>query len=223
VYGGSNDCLLYLETGWQKEAWCDVLRASAKLDNGTENWYYKLKEEYHEYLLRVEKQFPFLRGLPQGSLPRSGDDNKSKLPKSEMAALTKKRLLWKKLTRRSIKAGKEKSNGDDSRRALSSDEAEDGSSRGASVGSAALGRTGSLEDISIRESGPDDDSPSLVRTPSNIADTSQDRDGAGIAQSEGLEASLFVVNRLFSRVFFDIFHSERIATRIRTIVQARFP
>ncbi|CAM6092420.1 unnamed protein product [Calypogeia fissa] len=219
VYGGSHDCLLYLETGWEKEAWCEVLRASANWENDTDDWYYKLKKEYQEYLLRVENQFPFLKGLPQVSLPRTAEE-KGKIPKAEMAAITKKRLLWKKLTRRSLKGNKGKSSaeGEDSKRASS--DTEDGSSKNGSIANsvvdATLGRTGSLEDFSVRDTmGPDD----TARTASYSDLAAATADASSLPQNESLERSLLCVNMLFSRIFFDLYHSPAVVARIRAIVQ----
>lgn len=223
VYGGSHDCLLYLETGWEKEAWCEVLRASASWANDPDDWYFKLKKEYQEYSQRVENQFPFLRGLPQGgTLSRSGTEEKErKVPKAEMAALTKRRLLWKKLTRRSVKGMKDaKFSGEreDSRKALSSDEAEDSSSKGASL-APNLGRAASSEDLSGRGDivGTDDISPSLPRTASN-GDIAE-RDTTGLPQNETPERSLLCTNMFFSRIFFDLYHSPAVISRIRSVLQ----
>lgn len=232
VYGGSHDCLLYLETGWEKEAWCEVLRASANWVNDTDDWYFKLKKEYDEYLHRVEQQFPFLRGLPQGtSLPRTaGEEKERKTQKSDIAAITKKRLLWKKLTRRSMKNKDNKSGErerEESRR--SSDEAEDGSSKGASIantaGESTLGRTASLDEYSGRGylSGPEDSTVTRLASYSSNAEilssAAGDRD---TTQNESLERSLLCANLLFSRLFFDLYHSSAVVTRIRATLQAGF-
>lgn len=48
-------CLLYLETSWEKEVWCEVLRVTAKMGSTSKDWYLKTKRGYAEYTHNVEK------------------------------------------------------------------------------------------------------------------------------------------------------------------------
>ncbi|KAL3701313.1 hypothetical protein R1sor_019335 [Riccia sorocarpa] len=227
VYGGSHNCLLYLDTGWEKEKWCEVLRAAARPENSTGDWFYKLKKEYRDYLQRVEEQFPFFSRVNSGKLAYIGED-RTRYVKGELNSSTtkKSRLIWKRLTRRSMKSNRDNKSSEIRLDLQRSGEvrseviaaAEEGSSRGStsSVGGA-LGVAGSA---STDENVPD---ASLVTEESIRLASSSSRSTESNSESQAgdstMEQSLLCFNALFARMFFDLYHSEAVVSRIRSTLQ----
>lgn len=107
VYRGCKHCLFYTETGYEKEAWCEILRATAKMGSPANDWFIKTKREYEDYTHGVESHMPYVtrfhteREANHFDVSRK-EDSKSDDNKSD-EALSKKRLIWKKLTRRNSK------------------------------------------------------------------------------------------------------------------------
>ncbi|BBM97829.1 hypothetical protein MPTK1_1g08670 [Marchantia polymorpha subsp. ruderalis] len=220
VYKGSHDCLLYLDTGWEKEKWCEALRAAAKPQSNEGDPFFKQKKEYKEYLLRVENQFPFFSLANSGRLAYVVDDRMKALKgEPNSSSLKKSRQLWKKFIRRNGKSGRESKSSDGRQDVVKGDEmavAEEGSSRGSnssvggSPGDAVLAAS-STEDFVPEASLAKDEIFRTVSMPSNFIE----RDPA----VESMEPALLCVNTLFARLFFDLYHSERVVSRIRSILQ----
>lgn len=51
LFRGCKDFLLYLPTGFEKEAWCEVLRAASKPQHAVKEWFLKYKTQYAKYCL----------------------------------------------------------------------------------------------------------------------------------------------------------------------------
>ncbi|CAK9231729.1 unnamed protein product [Sphagnum troendelagicum] len=49
LFRGCKDFLLYLPTGFEKEAWCEVLRAASKPQHAVKEWFLKYKTQYAKY------------------------------------------------------------------------------------------------------------------------------------------------------------------------------
>ncbi|KAG6549716.1 hypothetical protein Mapa_008696 [Marchantia paleacea] len=221
VYGGSHDCLLYLDTGWEKEKWCEALRAAAKPQSNEGDPFFKQKKEYKEYLLRVENQFPFFSLANSGRLAYVADDRMKALKGEQNSSSMKKpRLLWKKLIRRNVKNARDSKSSDSRQDVVKVDEmavAEEGSSKGSissvggSTGDAVLAASPSMEDLVPEASLVKDEILRTVSMPSNFIE----RDPA----VDSMEPALQCVNTLFARLFFDLYHSERVVSRIRSILQ----
>ncbi|KAL2650383.1 hypothetical protein R1flu_018511 [Riccia fluitans] len=226
VYGGSHDCLLYLDTGWEKEKWCEVLRAAARPQNSTGDWFYNLKKEYREYLQRVESQFPFFSRINSGKLAYVAED-RTKAIKGEQnsSSMKKSRLIWKRLTRRSMRSNRENKSSENRLEGQKSGEirpdvteaAEDGSSRGST---SSIGYAGVAGSASTEEFVPD---ASLVGEESIRISSSSSRSMESSSQGQHgdnvMEQSLLCANALFARMFFDLYHSEAVVSRIRSILQ----
>lgn len=60
IYNGSKFCYLYLETSWEKEAWCKALRLASCSTKEKINWYAQLSEEFHCYLASLSSVYPLL-------------------------------------------------------------------------------------------------------------------------------------------------------------------
>nr|DAD35892.1 TPA_asm: hypothetical protein HUJ06_006532 [Nelumbo nucifera] len=60
IYNGSKTFYVYLETSWEKEAWCKALRLAATSDKERVYWYAKLNAEFHDYLASLVAGYPSL-------------------------------------------------------------------------------------------------------------------------------------------------------------------
>ncbi|KAJ7517257.1 hypothetical protein O6H91_21G016200 [Diphasiastrum complanatum] len=99
LLAGSTICLLYLETSWEKEAWCEVLRVAARQENYANGWYTELKKEFKDYVKVIKDQYPSIKTAKFLSLVLDG---KSETNKSE--AVSAKKLFWKKLLKKTSKS-----------------------------------------------------------------------------------------------------------------------
>eukprot|EP00250_Pteridium_aquilinum_P021845 c25245_g2_i1 orf=532-2847(+) len=101
----SSVCLLYLETSWEKETWCQVLRAAAKWT--TDNWYVARKKEFHDYCSQLDEAYPaFAKGNGSKS-KRSEDEKGGKIDKDTVAGLSRRQRIWKKITKKGLSKGDE--------------------------------------------------------------------------------------------------------------------
>lgn len=103
---GSRVCFIYLETAWEKEAWCKALRLASRTEKGGSgpgeaDWYWRLKKEFEQYFLWLNEGYPLL--LKSNSVTSNQRDRKDK----DDAASSKVRLFLKKLARKSAKTGNE--------------------------------------------------------------------------------------------------------------------
>ncbi|XP_010537536.1 PREDICTED: testis-expressed sequence 2 protein [Tarenaya hassleriana] len=58
LYKGSQMFCIYLETSWEKEAWCKALRLAACEDQERLVWFGKLKNEFRDYLNSLNAAYP---------------------------------------------------------------------------------------------------------------------------------------------------------------------
>lgn len=100
IYKGSKVVYLYLETSWEKESWCKVLRL-ASCDDGKKNaWFSKLSMEFQHYLASLNAGYPsFMK--PSVSLNAELTDRSVKLDNSS----SKVRQFLKKLAKKASKSG----------------------------------------------------------------------------------------------------------------------
>lgn len=107
LFMGSPVCLLYLETSWQKETWCQVLRAASRWSTNKEDWYIARKREFHEYCLRLDDAYPDFSKLTPSKSKNLEDEIGKTLSKPEVVgSLSRGQRLWKKI----IKKGSWKGN-----------------------------------------------------------------------------------------------------------------
>lgn len=97
---------IYLETAWEKEAWCKALRLASRTEKGGSgpggaDWYWRLKKEFEQYFLWLNEGYPLL--LKSNSVISNQRDRKDK----DDTASSKVRLFLKKLARKSAKTGNE--------------------------------------------------------------------------------------------------------------------
>ena len=54
LLGECTECLLFIETSLEKEAWCEVLRAASKSSREVQEWYIKYKLKFQDYCSSLE-------------------------------------------------------------------------------------------------------------------------------------------------------------------------
>ncbi|MCO5549848.1 hypothetical protein L7F22_003322 [Adiantum nelumboides] len=96
----SSVCLLYFETSWEKETWCQVLRAAAGWTTEKENWYIAQKREFHNYCSRLDKAYPAFAKATGSKSRRLEDEKAGKLDKNMAAALSKRQKIWKRIAKK---------------------------------------------------------------------------------------------------------------------------
>lgn len=100
IYKGSKIIYLYLETSWEKESWCKVLRL-ASCDDGEKSAYFsKLSMEFQYYLASLNAGYPsFMK--PSGGVNAELTDKSVKLDNPS----SKVRQFLKKLAKKASKSG----------------------------------------------------------------------------------------------------------------------
>ncbi|XP_061369464.1 uncharacterized protein LOC133312307 isoform X1 [Gastrolobium bilobum] len=57
IYNGSKTVYIYLETSWEKEAWCKALYLASCVQNEKIKWFNQLHEEFHSYLTSLNSVY----------------------------------------------------------------------------------------------------------------------------------------------------------------------
>lgn len=106
LYRDCKDCLFYAESGYEKEAWCEVLRATARAND----WCTRLKQEFREYTDGAEMHVPYLSKFHStreaNHFIAACKEEKSDDDKNSEENVSKKRLFLNKLFRRNNSKGK---------------------------------------------------------------------------------------------------------------------
>ncbi|XP_059300038.1 uncharacterized protein LOC132052490 [Lycium ferocissimum] len=101
LYGGSRILYIYLDTCWEKEAWCKSLRLASCKDKEKLKWFAKLNVEFQNYLVSLNAGYPsFMK--PYSSVGVDLGDKSIKLDGS-----SKVRQFLKKLAKKASKSGPE--------------------------------------------------------------------------------------------------------------------
>lgn len=241
LYRGCKGCLFYAESGYEKEAWCEVLRATARAND----WCTGLKKEFREYTDGAERHVPYVTSFhsvrdANHFTAAARKEEKVDDHKNPEETVSKKRMIWNTLLRRNISKGKDNnksSNADEevgnSPQRLSSfsegsskrveesavsDDQEDSksASRASQVSSESLSRG------EFTSSDSDAEKSSTTQKDDNESDKmlgvvrSHGHDNGRVAKE--IDQGLLCLNMLVGRLFFDFYHSE---TRVAW-VQDRF-
>lgn len=99
LYEGSRILYIYLETCWEKEAWCKSLRLASSEDKEKLKWFAKLNIEFQNYLMSLNAGYPsFMK--PYSSVGVDLGDKSSKFDGSS----SKVRQFLKKLGKKASKS-----------------------------------------------------------------------------------------------------------------------
>ncbi|KAK8941373.1 hypothetical protein KSP39_PZI009745 [Platanthera zijinensis] len=103
---GSNTCYLYVDSSWEKESWCKVLRIASSRDRKLISWYEQISKEFNHYLASFNAQFPSF--LKPSALPRQTVEKAIRADGSSSYA--KARIFLKKIARKASKSSFEREN-----------------------------------------------------------------------------------------------------------------
>ncbi|KAG0570751.1 hypothetical protein KC19_6G184800 [Ceratodon purpureus] len=236
LYRECKSCLFYAESGYEKEAWCEVLRATARAND----WCTQLKKEFREYTGVAETHVPYVTSFHStreaNHFVAAHKEEKSDDHKNPEENVSKKRILLNKLLRRNSKGkdnnrspNAEEELGNFTRRFSSHLQVQDeGSSRRGKDSaifddhednkSASRASHVSNESISRSDSTSSDSDAEKSTTLATTQKTGKDSDevlGAilmrghdnGRVQKE-MDQGLLCLNMLVGRLFFDFYHSK---------------
>lgn len=233
LYRDCKACLFYVESGYEKEAWCEVLRATAKAND----WCTKLKQEFREYTDGVEKHLPFVSRFHSAKEANhfiaAGKDEKSDEEKNSEENVSKKQRFLNKLLRRNSKGKNNNKEKENTRSPNAIEELGNFTRRFSQVqneGSSRKGRTSSISEE------PEDSKNGSRASISRSESTSSDSDGEkshhlGLTQKDRkdsdevlpavlmhgpeneivekeIDQGLLCLNMIVGRMFFDFYHSE---------------
>ena len=100
IYNESKTIFIFLETSWEKEAWCKALRLASCVDKERLRGFAKLQKEFHSYISSLNTGYPSFMKPSAGYYVEAID--KDIKPN---ASSSKVRLFFKKLTKKTSKAG----------------------------------------------------------------------------------------------------------------------
>jgi len=109
LFNGCKDLLIFFETGWEKEAWCQVLRATAGASTST---IHRTRRDYQAYTHQVEAHMPYVNKFFTGLETKNQFSNVHKSHKSPnvVAGVSRRRTIWRKLTSRTFKPSNSQGN-----------------------------------------------------------------------------------------------------------------
>lgn len=252
LYRECKDCLFYAESGYEKEAWCEVLRATAMVNTPANDWFLRLKKEFWQYTDGAERHVPYLSKFRSGSNHLALTRNEENDLKSPEEAVSKRKLIWKKLLRRGSKGKQPKDTtrspnaveelGRFSQRInlLTQGQDEEGSKKGKESvisedledsKSASRASQASDESFTRNESTSSDsdvEKAALVPTPK---DNEESKEVLAAALMDGdtnerarkeIDPAQLCLNMIIGRLFFDFYHSETRVAWLRGLIQVSF-
>lgn len=225
IYRQYKGCLFYAESGYEKEAWCEVLRATARAKGYDKDWYSSVKKEFLEYTSAAEKHVPYLTRFHSTTKINhrvaKPTDEQSDDHKQSDEGVSKKRLILNKLLRRNGSKGKDVKD--------SKDEGNSRKGKGKSLVS------DDHEDIKSTSNGSHLSNESHTRSESTSSDSDGDKSILAVSQKDNEESDEVLpsplvhghdnvrdekeidqgqlcLNMIVGRLFFDFYHSK---TRVK--------
>ncbi|XP_022137263.1 testis-expressed protein 2 isoform X2 [Momordica charantia] len=100
IYNESKTIFIFLETSWEKESWCKALRFASCVDKQRLQWFATLHKEFHSYISSLSTGYPsFMK--PSAGYNAEAIDKEIK----PNASSSKVRLFFRRLTKKTSKAG----------------------------------------------------------------------------------------------------------------------
>ncbi|MQL93789.1 hypothetical protein Taro_026445 [Colocasia esculenta] len=196
IYRGSKTFYLFLETSWEKEAWCKALRLASCSDRGKWERFVKLTRDFHHYISLLNAEYPSF--LKPSEFVEATDKT------SKIDASSRVRYFLKRLAKKAAKGTAENkastissSNRGETRVGEKLHSLQDTSS---STGVVKSSSTDKLSSSSVQ-----DLSHSTIPTISHFGSQNQSSLSSDLASSErfAVDEGTLCWNLLFSRLFFD--------------------
>ncbi|KAI3454264.1 hypothetical protein Pfo_010927 [Paulownia fortunei] len=215
IYKGYKIIYIYLETSWEKESWCKVLRLASCDDKEKIVWFSKLSVEFHYYLASLNAGYPSLL-KPSAGFNAELTDKSVKLDNSS----SKVRQFLKKLAKKASKSGQDyKANGI----SISGHEERKISEKSRSLqdlilanGLAKMDTTGKLPNVSS-------DDTSMASSISTSTEPGTRSPFSGISNADSthkyFDEGTLCLNVLISRLFFDAKNNLQIRSTIQNRIQ----
>ncbi|KAK8531164.1 hypothetical protein V6N13_003457 [Hibiscus sabdariffa] len=203
LYNGNKTIYLYLETAWEKESWCKVLRLASCEDNGKLNWFAKLNVDFQAYIALLST------GYTKPSLG-FGAESMDKGSKSD-GSISKVKLFWRKLSRKNSKPIEIKGN-------LSSQSAHEETK--------ACEKQHSFQDsVSNKASNSSTEENTAFTSPQDFPRSASQGGASGASDADSEHEKLnndegvLCWNLLISRVFFDIKANAELKSSLQARIQ----
>ncbi|KAL8457275.1 hypothetical protein ACS0TY_035208 [Phlomoides rotata] len=216
IYKEFKHIYIYLETSWEKESWCKVLRLVSCDNEEHIAWFSKLRMEFRYYLASLNAGYPsFMK--PSSGLNSELTDMSVKLDNSS----SKVRQFLKKLTKKASKSGNDyKASGT----SISGHEEKKLSLRSRSFqdlimsnGLPKMDTTGKLPDISS-------DDTSMASSVSTFSDRGTSSDLSGIPDTDPnqkcFDEGTLCLNMVISRLFFDAKNNLQLRNSLQNRIQS---
>ncbi|KAK7344094.1 hypothetical protein VNO77_13352 [Canavalia gladiata] len=215
IYNGSKTVYIYLETSWEKEAWCKALYLASCDQKEKINWYTQLDEEFHSYLSSLNSVYhSFMKqsvGSSMEAIERAGKPDVSS---------SKVRQFLKKFAKRTSRVGLENLS---TWTSLSGHEGKKNSEKLRACQDAILA-TGLLKTASTSKAPKNslvDDAPALPSMLSHPKSQSLHAISSEADADEkfGIDEGTLCLNLLISRLFFDAKGNEQLKRSIQARIQ----
>ncbi|KAH7295378.1 hypothetical protein KP509_27G044100 [Ceratopteris richardii] len=96
--------LLYFETSWEKETWCQVLRAAVDWTDDKEIWYIARKREFHDYCSMLYQAYPMFSKMSGRHNKYAKDERSQNTTENSTTSVSRRQKIWKKFMKISSKA-----------------------------------------------------------------------------------------------------------------------
>lgn len=215
IYKGFKHIYIYLETSWEKESWCKVLRLVSCDNEERIAWSSKLRMEFQYYLASLNAGYPsFMK--PSSGLNSELTDTSAKLDNSS----SKVRQFLKKLAKKASKSGYDyKASGpsisghEEKKLSLKSRSFQD---LIMSNGLPKMDTTGKLPDISS-------DDNSMSSSVSTFSEREASSDLSGIPDTDPnqkcVDEGTLCLNMFISRLFFDAKNNLQLRSSLQNRIQ----
>ncbi|KAE9612035.1 hypothetical protein Lal_00048942 [Lupinus albus] len=201
IYKGSKTLYIYLETSWEKEAWCKALNLASCDQQEKIKWFTQLHEEFHSYLISLNSVY---HSIIKPSVGIGSSFEVIERPSKPDGTSSKVRQFLKKISKRTSRVGLENIS---TWTPLSGSEEKKNTEKLRACKDAVLA-TGHMKAASTAKqfkSSMVEDAPTISSKSSHSASQNHHSNisGSDIDEKFGIDEGTLCLNLLISRLFFD--------------------
>lgn len=219
IYKGSKIIYLYLETSWEKESWCKVLRLASCDNEARIAWLSKLSMEFHYYLASLNAGYPsFIK--PLAGLNADLTDRSVKLDNSS----SRVRQFLKKLAKKASKSGHDYK--PPSGTSISGHEERKFSSKSYSFQDMAMSNGSAKIDSSRKLPTISSDDTSMASSVSSSTEQGTSSHLSGLSEADSkdskdkyIDEGTLCLNMVISRLFFDAKNNLQLRSSLHNRIQ----